>query len=99
MAKKLVRCFEQLEHDPRRNNNIKRLTGKWAGKSRYRVGDWRVIFRVDDGARLVLVLSIANRREVYEQPGLSTADKSHDFNLVVCLQDMVVFFLADQTPV
>ena len=66
LAKKLARCFKSLEQDPRQNNDMKRLTGKWAGKSRYRVGDWRVIFRIDDDANRVLVLSIANRREVYE---------------------------------
>lgn len=66
MAKKLRRCFLQLEQDPRKHNNIKRLTGIWSGMSRYRLGDWRVIFRIDVSAGRVLVLSIANRREVYE---------------------------------
>jgi mRNA interferase RelE/StbE len=66
LAKKLARCFAQLEKDPRKHNNIKRLTGRWTGKSRYRIGDWRVIFRVDDATNRVLVLSIANRREIYE---------------------------------
>ena len=28
LAKKLSRCFSELERDPRRHNNIKRLTGK-----------------------------------------------------------------------
>jgi mRNA interferase RelE/StbE len=65
LARKLSRCFAELEREPRRHNNIKRLTGKYSRLSRYRVGDWRVIFRIDDGANLVLVLSIANRREVY----------------------------------
>lgn len=66
LARKLARCFEQLERDPRRHNNIKRLTGNWSGNSRYRVGDWRGIFRIDESARRVFVLSIANRREIYE---------------------------------
>lgn len=66
LAKKLARCFVQLEIEPRKHNNIKRLTGELAGYSRYRVGDWRVVFRVDDAADRVLVLSIAHRREVYE---------------------------------
>ena len=26
LARKLARCFAQLEHDPRRHNNIKRLS-------------------------------------------------------------------------
>ena len=65
LARKLARCFAQLEHEPRRHNNIKRLTSRYAGLSRYRVGDWRVVYRVDDATLRVLVLSIANRREVY----------------------------------
>lgn len=66
LAQKLARCFAQIERDPRRHNNIKRLSGEFAGYSRYRVGDWRVIYSVDDRARRVHVLSIAHRREVYE---------------------------------
>ena len=66
LARKLARCFKQLEREPRRHNNIKRLSGKLAGLVRYRVGDWRVIYRIDDEAGRVFVLSIANRREAYE---------------------------------
>ncbi len=66
LARKLAKCFLQLEREPHRHNNIKRLTGNFGGHARYRVGDWRVIFRVDDAAKRVSVLSIANRREVYE---------------------------------
>jgi len=66
LARKLARCFAQLEQDPHRHNNIKRLTGALAGRIRYRVGDWRVIYRVDDRAQRVHVLSIAHRSEVYE---------------------------------
>ena len=32
---------------------------------RIRVGDYRVIYAVDDPARLVRVLAVANRRDVY----------------------------------
>ncbi len=66
LARKLARCFAQLEQQPRRHNNIKRLSGKLVGYLRYRLGDWRVIYRIDDQAHQVLVLSIAHRREVYE---------------------------------
>ena len=66
LARKLARCFAQLERDPRRHSNIKRLSGKLAGRLRYRVGDWRVIYRIDDRARQVQVLVIAHRSEVYE---------------------------------
>ena len=66
LARKLARCFAQLEREPRRHNNIKRLSGELAGRLRYRIGDWRVIYRIDEQANRVLVLSIAHRREVYE---------------------------------
>ncbi|WP_292608713.1 type II toxin-antitoxin system RelE/ParE family toxin [Nocardioides sp. REDSEA-S30_B4] len=33
---------------------------------RVRIGDWRVIYTVDDGVLLVLVLRLGHRRDVYE---------------------------------
>lgn len=66
LARKLARCFNRLESDPRRGNNVKRLKGEWTDYLRYRVGDWRVIYRVDDEANRVYVVVIAHRREVYE---------------------------------
>jgi len=41
-------------------------TGEFAGKRRYRVGDWRVIYTVDNEQSAVIVLTIAHRSEVYE---------------------------------
>jgi mRNA interferase RelE/StbE len=66
LARKLARCFRRLEADPRRGNNVKRLTGEFSGYWRYRVGDWRVVYRIDDAERRVNVVAIAHRREVYE---------------------------------
>lgn len=66
LAGKLARCFQQLEQEPRRHNNIKRLKGELKGYLRYRVGDWRVVFSIDDGSSQVQVFTIAHRREVYE---------------------------------
>lgn len=66
LAQKLARCFRRLEIEPRRGNNVKRLKGEWSGYWRYRVGDWRVVYRIDDAARRVYVVVIAHRREVYE---------------------------------
>ncbi len=66
LARKLVRCFAQLEQEPHRHGNIKRLRGDLAGLLRYRVGDWRVVYRIEERAGRVVVLLIAHRREVYE---------------------------------
>jgi len=32
---------------------------------KYRVGDWRIIARIEDDRFLILVLRVGNRREVY----------------------------------
>ena len=66
LARKLARCFRQLELEPRRHNNIKRLSGVLSGLLRYRIGNWRVLYRINDAAKRVEVLLIANRRESYE---------------------------------
>jgi mRNA interferase RelE/StbE len=66
LASKLARCFRGLESDPRRGNNVKRLKGDWSAYHRYRVGDWRVVYRIDDAASHVYVVVIAHRRDVYE---------------------------------
>lgn len=65
-AKKLVRCFEALEKNPRAGNNIKALKGRFAGAYRYRVGDLRVVYTINDRAVVVSVITIAQRGNVYE---------------------------------
>ncbi len=41
------------------------LVGAWTGYWRYRIGDYRVIARIEDERVLILVVRIAHRREVY----------------------------------
>ncbi len=43
----------------------KALQGKHKGLFRYRVGDYRIIVKPDNFLRVILVLEIAHRREVY----------------------------------
>lgn len=66
LARKLARCFEQLERNPRHHPNVKPLAGNLAGSYRYRVGDYRVLYRIDDQQQSVQVVKIAHRSEVYE---------------------------------
>jgi len=65
LAKKIARCFEQLEQTPRLHPNIKPLKANLAGYYRYRIGDYRVIYLIDDETNQVIVDTIAHRREVY----------------------------------
>ena len=62
---KLNRCFDQLRNDPYRHPNIKQLKGPLAGYRRYRAGDWRVVYRVDEEKQTVTVILIAHRSKAY----------------------------------
>lgn len=66
LAKKLARCFQSLEKNPRQGNNVKPLKGKLAGSYRYRVGELRVVYTISDSAVTVYVITIAKRSDVYQ---------------------------------
>jgi mRNA interferase RelE/StbE len=66
LAKRLARAFAVLESSPRQHPNIKPLKGKLAGRYRYRVGDYRIIYRIQEDEVEVIILLIAHRREVYD---------------------------------
>ncbi len=52
-----------LENEPR-PHGVTKLAG-YANRWRVRVGDYRVIYQIDDQAQEVTVLRIAHRREAY----------------------------------
>jgi len=58
-------CFENLEKNPIYGNNIMPLTGQLKGLIRYKVGEWRVIFRLHKEARLVEIVAILPRSDAY----------------------------------
>jgi mRNA interferase RelE/StbE len=51
-----------LEVNPRARG-VKKLSGK--EEYRLRVGDYRVLFTVDDSTKLVKIIAVGHRREVY----------------------------------
>ncbi len=66
VAKKIAKCLLQLEQTPLYHPNIKSLTGKLAGYYRYRLGDYRVIYAVNEQVALVEVITITHRKDVYK---------------------------------
>lgn len=44
----------------------KRLTGLLSDRWSYRVGDWRILYKVKKNELVILVLTVGYRRDVYE---------------------------------
>jgi mRNA interferase RelE/StbE len=42
------------------------LQGNFAGKWRYRVGDYRLICTIEDQKMVILVIELGHRRDIYE---------------------------------
>ena len=64
VAARIVSRLEDLATAPR-PHGCKKLKGgdnEW----RIRVGDYRIVYEIDDGAKTVVVTRIAHRREVYQ---------------------------------
>jgi mRNA interferase RelE/StbE len=43
------------------------LTGQWSGYYRWRIGDYRAIYELDQIGRILIVAVIGHRREIYDE--------------------------------
>ena len=64
MLARVIAKVESLAHEPR-PVGCKKLRG-YKDQWRVRVGDWRIVYIIDDRAELVSVTRIAHRRDVYD---------------------------------
>jgi len=62
---RVLQRMETLRTAPR-PAGCKKLKG-YKDQWRLRVGDWRVVYIIDDPAKLVSITRVAHRREVYER--------------------------------
>jgi mRNA interferase RelE/StbE len=65
VLRRVDRKIQALSNDPR-PHGAKKLEGR-ANTYRVRVGDYRILYEVEDTAILVLVVRVGHRREVYER--------------------------------
>lgn len=65
VQKRIIKKLEALEEDPR-PPGVEKLSGG-ADFYRLRVGDYRIIYRVEDQILWVLVLKVGDRKEVYRK--------------------------------
>ena len=64
LKSRLDEAIESLADDPR-PPGCRKLAGT-TDRYRVRVGDYRIVYRIDDGKVTVLVLLVGHRREVYD---------------------------------
>lgn len=63
VAQRIIRAIDGLSSEPRPVGSIKLVGG--SGELRIRVGNYRVVYEINDDEVVVLVLRVAHRREVY----------------------------------
>ena len=59
---RIKNAVEEIAKDPSFGKN---LTYDLAGRQSYRVGDYRIIYRVYKKELLVLILAVGHRRQIY----------------------------------
>ena len=65
LVRRLNRCFDQLQQSPYEHPNVKKLKGPLAGSFRFRLGDWRIIYTVDEEEQRITILLIVHRSQAY----------------------------------
>ena len=60
----IVQKIKELASNPHKMRNVKKLTNHPG--YRLRVGDWRVVYTVNDNELLILVINVKTRGEVYK---------------------------------
>lgn len=63
---RILRKIASLEVEPR-PPGVEKLGGSEAGFYRVRVGDYRIVYDIQDKVLLVLVVKVGNRKEVYRR--------------------------------
>ena len=61
----VIEAIRELEEDPFTCKNSKRLHGQLEGLYRYRIGKFRMIFKIVTETSEVRILAIASRGDIY----------------------------------
>ena len=67
-AKMLINCIsDKLENCENPRIYGKALSSNLSGLWRYRVGDYRIIAKIEDDKVVILIVAIGHRREIYDK--------------------------------
>jgi len=57
--------YPQLRNQPHFGNNIKKLVGWMPETWRYRIGNYRVFYEIDEEEKIIFILTIDTRESAY----------------------------------
>ena len=63
LLRRIVEKIDELQHDPR-PVGVRKLMGS-DRDYRIRIGDYRVVYQIDDRERTVLICGVGDRKEIY----------------------------------
>jgi mRNA interferase RelE/StbE len=58
--------LERLQNTDNPRSTGKALQGKYSGLWRYRMGDFRLLCRIEDNELIILVIEMGHRKEIYK---------------------------------
>ena len=64
MQERVIQAIRKLAEDPR-PRGARKLGGEMRGAWRIRIGNYRVLYDIDDDQRLVIILAVLHRRDAY----------------------------------
>ncbi|MDQ1354049.1 MAG: mRNA interferase RelE/StbE [Acidobacteriota bacterium] len=64
--KRIKKLLHDLALNPSNHPNVKSMVGEWAGYRRFRVGDIRIIFWVENSEETIYVDYVGPRGDVYK---------------------------------
>lgn len=62
-VKKVV--YPQLKSNPFFGPNIKKLKGEFEGLYRYRIGNYRLFYKIDKGKIIIFIITLKHRKNSY----------------------------------
>lgn len=65
LKKLLDKVYPQLREEPYHGSNIKKLKGVKPDRWRYRIGDYRFFYIVDNQEKLVIMIAAQHRKDSY----------------------------------
>jgi len=55
-----------LRSNPFFGTNIKKLKGEFKEIYRFRIGDYRLFYKIDDNEKIIFIVSIEDRKDAYK---------------------------------